>query len=104
MGSGIFEPIENGMPGWPITTHSASLLQVLEDQQLMTTERTRRLMLKIIIEGFLSDTESEDAWEKKLIKAMHDHEGGKLNCALWSLLTLQVQPVLPYQAGACSCQ
>lgn len=69
------------------------VMQILEDQQLLTTERTRRLILKIIMEGFLTDSESEDAWEKKLTEAMHEQDGEDVNSMLWRILTSQVQPI-----------
>lgn len=70
-----------------------STLQILEDQQLLTTQRTRKLVLKIIIEGFLSDCESAEVWDKKLTKAMEDQdEATPANSMLWSLLVSQVRP------------
>eukprot|EP00892_Ulva_mutabilis_P000675 jgi/Ulvmu1/10608/UM065_0064.1 len=64
--------------------------QILEDQELLTTQRTRKLMLKIIVEGFLNEHESAEAWEKKLTTAMEDHkQGTQVNSFLWGILVAQ---------------
>lgn len=48
-------------------------------------------MLNMIVEGFLSESESEEAWEKKLTKAMQEQvEDTPINSMLWGLLTRQV--------------
>lgn len=75
-------------------------MQILEDQQLLTTERTRRLILRILLEGSLTESESEDAWEKKLTNAMHEQDGEEVNSMLWSMLTSQVRPITPSTGGA----
>lgn len=68
------------------------MLQILNDQEVLTTERTRKLLLKIVVEGFLSDHESVATWEKKLQDLMRDHEGDpSLNRILWDTLTSQVR-------------
>lgn len=67
-------------------------MQILRDQEVLTTERTRKLLLKIVIDGFLSDVESEAVWEKKLKASMDEHEDDPdINQALWSVLTAQVR-------------
>lgn len=68
------------------------MLQILHDQEVLTTERTRKLLLKIVIEGYLNESESVAAWEKKLLDLMRDHEGDpNINRTLWNLLTAQVR-------------
>jgi hypothetical protein len=58
---------------------------------VLTTERTRKLVLKILVEGFLGDVESEVAWDKKLRAAMDEHaDDPDVNQVLWSKLTAQV--------------
>ena len=69
-----------------------AVLQILHDQEILTTERTRKLLLKIVVEGFLSDCESVATWEKKLQGLMRDHEGDpSLNRILWDSLTAQAR-------------
>jgi hypothetical protein len=66
-------------------------LQILHDQEVLATERTRKLLLKIVIDGHLGDTESVATWDKKLQDLMRDHEGDpSMNRILWNALTAQV--------------
>lgn len=61
-------------------------MQVLVDQQLLTTTRTRDLMLKMLPEG-------EDAalWASKLSKILKGaEEGNDMNVVLWQELSTQV--------------
>lgn len=62
-------------------------VQVLVEQQLLTTERTRALMLQLLPEG-----ESAAAWERAL-KALvaAAAEDDEMNCLLWQELKAQVR-------------
>lgn len=67
------------------------MLQILSDQEVLTTERTRKLLLKIVIEGYLSESESVATWDKKLQDLMREHEDDpNVNRILWNVLTAQV--------------
>ena len=72
------------------------VLQILHEQEVLTTERTRKLLLKIVIEGYLSDSESVSTWDRKLQDLMREHEEDpNVNRILWNALTAQVPPHLP---------
>lgn len=58
---------------------------------MLTTERTRKLLLKIVVEGYLSEPESVATWDKKLQDLMREHaDDPNVNRILWNALTAQV--------------
>ena len=64
----------------------SQVVQILEDQHLLTTKRTRMLLLRMLPEG-----ESAADWERTLLAAQRScADGDQADVAMWQELAAQV--------------